>query len=122
MSVKIHVDERHIKESQRGDAQHCMVAEAVREQLNVPSGWIVDVDGSTVDIYTDMYGDEEPVSAVLPKHVQEKIERFDQYHPDFIRDEEEGPGYRKDVEPFTFILKLPDDWRTQVANAAKKEK
>ena len=129
MSVKIHVDERHIKDSKRGMADHCMVAEAVREQLNVPSDWGVWVDGDSVEIVPIAsrddwrYGDrmrpvkDSPIDVVLPKHVQSKIERFDNW-PVIVQGESDRQ-FRKDVEPFTFILDIPEDWREQVANAAK---
>lgn len=98
MGEQISVTKTYIEGSDRGDVNSCMVASAVRDQLDLPlSDYNVVVDGERVKIHRR--GSSKTITRVLPKDVQFKVQDWD-----------EG----EDPTPFNFELDLPADWRTRL--------
>jgi len=83
------VDPHYIGTATRGDAMHCMVANAVREQLDLSDAATVNVDGVTIDI-RDKNG-REVYRETLEPATQKRIRDWDQ---------------NKDPKPFTVELNI----------------
>lgn len=95
--ITILVDPHYIGTATRSDGAHCMVANAVREQLDVREGIQIFVDGSTVDM-TDENG-KKIFSEKLPAATGKKIADWDR---------------RVDPLPFTVQLSVSDELREKM--------
>lgn len=107
MKTTISVTEDDIyteRDNREGDSQMCMVAAAVRRQLDLAEE--IDVDISITDNHLGKLGRNSDgmltrltIPFSLPPNVRRRIQRWDQ-------------GVK--TKPFTFEIEFPDDWREQL--------
>lgn len=95
MGVKIRVDKTHIDLSDKYEGNSCMVANAIRDALDLTEEYTVSVGYGPV--YISHKGKQ--IKRTLEKRVADLIERWD------------GGGK---VDPFEFDLNLPGDWRERL--------
>jgi hypothetical protein len=98
MAIRIHVNKEDVQNAVREDPNFCMVAQAVRRQLQIEDTIEVDVDQSRI-----LIGGYNGVDIPTPTPIADKITRWDK---------------GTNVRPFEFDLDVPDDWRKQVAEGA----
>lgn len=94
-TIKINVTQDEIDNSEIGQPESCMVAEAFRRRLDLPE--TVGVDISIVRNSLDTRHGRIEFS--LPRSVQQRIKRWDQ-------------GSKG--KPFEFEVEFPDDWREKL--------
>jgi len=92
----IFVDPHYIGTANRGDAYHCMVADAVREQLDIRDDVNVSVDGRSVRLEM---GGKSIFNESLPEITGQRIADWDT---------------GKNPTPFTVELNLPKDVKQKV--------
>ena len=89
--VKINILDKHIKNAVRGDATSCMVAQAIKDQLQINEQLItVSVDQFEIELY-DIKKDEATITRT----------------PDEIGDLITGWDDGKDTEPFSVEINIP---------------
>ena len=96
--IKVRVDKPYVALADRGNAGSCMVAKAVREQLDLTPNIIISVNGETVEIYGPKGG--HAFHFDLPKETTRRIEDWD-------------AGIDPE-EPFDVELAFPPDWRERL--------
>lgn len=100
----IHVSADHINNSDRGEARSCMVANALRDQLDLPSVVIETSYRSTV-IYKEgpRGGKGKRIGSIKHRDLADKITDFDS-----------GFKTTDGLNPFDFEIEFPDDWREKL--------
>ena len=106
---KINVSKRSIKEGKQEQCDSCPVALAVKKTLKLPETQKVHV-GDNIEIRV-LETDEVLYRMSLPKKVERFINQFDATEPSNQQDCRvygQKLVYKKDIKPFSFVLKLEE--------------
>lgn len=96
--VTVRVDKPYVALADRGNAGSCMVAKAVREQLDLTDDIEISVDGRTVEVWSTR--NETQFTFPLPKETTKRINDWD--------------AGIDPKEAFDVELAFPPDWRERL--------
>ena len=100
----IHVSADHINNSDIGQGRSCMVANALRDQLDLPSV-VIDTSYTITNFYKKgpRGGRGKRIGSIKHRDLAGKITDFDS-----------GLKTTDGLDPFEFEIEFPDDWREKL--------